>query len=220
MDKITLSKDDLYELMARKPDFDGSEGNLYKMGKYIYKLYHNPYAYNATRLGQIISFQPRIKRTKLPIGPIYFENQFIGSILYQFEEASSFETIYNADLHERIQKLRELSLSLQELTSNGLVLEDLFYGNLILTKDRTVEIIDTDGNNIRLLQNDEQIGLLLNCFRGLILECCEPEIEILKKFKRRIPYLKSADLSYGTIEQLLNYINSDQSIQLYKKKIS
>lgn len=32
MDKITLSKDDLYELMARKPDFDGSEGNLYKMG--------------------------------------------------------------------------------------------------------------------------------------------------------------------------------------------
>lgn len=219
MEKVILSKDDLYELLARKPDFNGSEGNLYKMGKRIYKLYHNPYAYSAKRLGEIISFQSVIKRTKLPIGPIYFENQFIGSNLYHFEEATSFESLYSASLAERIQKLRELSLNLQELTMNGLVLEDLFYGNLILSKNRTVEIIDTDGHNMRLLQSDDQIGFLLKCFKGIILECCEPEIEVLKSYTKTLTTLDSTNLSYETIEQLLNYIASDSSRQLYKKKI-
>ncbi len=219
MEKVELSKEEFMELLARKPDYSGSEGNLYKVKSGIYKLYHNPYIYSDTRLEQIISFQPKMKRTKLPLGAIYFNSQFIGAILYPFEQAASFESLYHSELKNRIQKLRDLNQNLQELTTNGLVLEDLFYENLILDENGNVQIIDTDGDNIRLFQNKNQLNLLLKQFRTLILECSMPGSNEFDYEKLKHPAMNAKSLTYDMIEQLLTYLEASSAVKQFQKTI-
>ena len=131
--------------------------------------------------------------------------------------SSPFETLYEAELDERIKKLKELSQSLQEFTSNGLVLADLFYGNLILTEDKTVQIIDTDGNNVVLLKGNCQFQKMLASFQGIIFECCESEITMLKHSGENIPLIDFDHLSYDALDGLLDYINSEQAKKQYQK---
>ncbi len=219
MEKVILSNEKYMELLSRKPDFGGREGNLYKVGSHLYKLYHNPYFYSDIRLKEIILFQSKIKHTILPLGAIYFGSQFIGSILHPFENTSPFESLYHDDLSVRIQKLRELSLNLQELTNQGLVLNDLFYGNVVLAEDKTIQLIDTDGDNMQFLQSDQQLDFMLGCFRGLILECCIPGATCFDYLKLTDQIMNDQNRSYEALEQLLIYLGTNEFVKQYQKTI-
>lgn len=219
MEKIIFSKEEYLEILSKKPDFHGSEGNLYKIGNRLYKLYHNPYAYSDTRLKQIISFQPKIRQTQLPLGAIYFNFQFIGAILHPFENASSFETIFTQTLSFKIQKLKELSRNLQELVNQHLVLDDLFQENIIITPEGKIQIIDIDGDNLHQLENLEQLQILLRQFRTLILECCIPGFTFLDINKINHKIIKTRQLSFTLLTKLLDDFSNNPVVLQYQKTI-
>ena len=218
MEKVILSNEEYMELLSKKPDFDGSEGNLYKVGSRLYKLDHNPYSYSDIRLEEIISFQPKIKHTQLPLGAIYFNTQFIGAVLHPFD-ASSFETIFTRPLPFKIQKLKELSRNLQELTKQNLILDDLFQDNIVITKEEEVQLIDIDGNNCHHLKSPEQLQILLKQFRTLILECCIPGFTFLDINKIKHKVITAPQLSYDLLAKLLKDFERNPIISQYQKTI-
>lgn len=224
MKHVELSIKDYSTLIIRNPNFNGREGNLYKVNDCLYKLYHNPYLYSAKRLETIISYQKELQYTTLPIGSIHFLDQFMGSILKEISNSYTLGILRNTSPSFKIKKLKELSRNLQELTNVGLILNDLDCDNVLLSKEQTIEIIDVDGDNVMLFQTPDQLETLLAQFRTLILECCFfPYHEIALERaglnqSRRETYLENTP-SYLLLDEFLDILNRDSIISNYQKNI-
>lgn len=225
MQTVRLSTLEYTELSFRNPDYQGREANLYRVGKQkLYKLYHNPHNYSEKRLEELLQYQPIIQHTKFPLGSIHFGNLFIGVILKEYKDARLLRSLqFSHCIHYKIRKLKELIDNIQELTEHGIVLSDFYSENAILTKKNEVRLVDVDGDNIKLLNNPEELITLLRQLRSTILEICFP-IQSDNHFKE-IGFTKEKQqlflgdkICYELLEELLNYFEKDQIISNYQKK--
>lgn len=222
MKHIELSIQEYSTLITQKPNFNGREGNLYRVNNCLYKLYHNPYRYPIQRLETIISYQNELQYTTLPIGSIHFLDQFMGPLLKDFPNSYTLAILRKSSPSFKIKKLKELSRNLQEITNLGLILNDLDYENVLLSKEQTIEIIDMDGDNVMLFQTSDQLETLLAQFRTLILECCffpyhKNQLEKAGlNLSKQETYLENSP-SYLLLNEFLDILNTDQIISNYQK---
>lgn len=199
---VNLSTQEYGNLYAQEPTFQGREGNLYRVKKNLYKLYHNPYLYSAHRLQEIISYQKWLQYTTLPIGPIYVLDQFIGAILKEHIDSKPFSSLKTCSREFQIEKLKELIRNLEELHEVGLTLHDFDIYNVLILKTGQIELIDLDGDNICLLHEKQELTKLLKQVRSTILECCFGSFDS----ESALPYLTDDELSYPVLKELLERI--------------
>lgn len=195
----------------------GSEGILFDYdGIHLLKKYYNISNYSEEHLKEIIYAQKYIERTTLPLGIGYFNDIFIGSILKKFNNTISFKDMsLTYSIKYKLIKLRELLECIQELTNNGLYLDDIDVENVLFV-DNKVEPIDLDGTGIIIDKkcNNELLNRTLTLFKTIVLDTLFPGHNII--LNNNIPLVLPLSDS-----DLLNYImNENDSYEAYFEVLS
>lgn len=206
---------------------EGNEAEIFQFSKdKVLKIYHTPKAFLERKILLLSEMQPLIKNTHLPLGRVYFKDEFIGCVHIYHRNSVNFESLINSPDHSyRIDKFKQLNDNINELILNNIYYDDLDSENVLITPNNKVELIDTDSAFISTNQskNNKRKKEIYNQLKSMIIECLFDEEyffndkEVLSRYKVKNEYIDqitSSNLSYEFFDELFNYLEKDKVLTL------
>ncbi|MGE5455546.1 MAG: hypothetical protein ACM3O4_00345 [Ignavibacteriales bacterium] len=206
---------------------ESNEAEIFQFSKdKVLKIYHTPKAFLERKILLLSEMQPLIKNTHLPLGRVYFKDEFIGCVHIYHRNSVNFESLINSPDHSyRIDKFKQLNDNINELILNNIYYDDLDSENVLITPNNKVELIDTDSAFISTNQskNNKRKKEIYNQLKSMIIECLFDEEyffndkEVLSRYKVKNEYIDqitSSNLSYEFFDELFNYLEKDKVLTL------
>ncbi|MBE6153179.1 MAG: hypothetical protein E7166_03015 [Firmicutes bacterium] len=212
-----------------KLNVESSEGELRRYNNNeLIKRYNNPDDYDLEKLEYLIFNYGSKLKTKMPLAPVYIDEQFSGALLKNFNNSYPFGALKNIkNLSVKISKLRVLMSRLIELAKNNLYTTDLHSFNVLLTGNNLdVQIIDVDRNGLEITKqfNKKLYDYMTYEYNKLILEVLFDEyspifdhsikrtIKILELYKIKnyyIDHIIKRKTNFKFSKDFLEYIEKD-----------
>ena len=142
-----ISDDHIYGSMFIYQDYNNPN-----IGYRIYDSY-NDYRFNGNNDDRLIQNlqerQPNVTLTKFPIGVVTYGGFIIGQEMPFFPDGRSIDAyLKQIDIKEAFCLYKQLLLIFKELYNNGIMYTDIHPGNIIVTDNSSLELIDFDNNYI------------------------------------------------------------------------
>ena len=229
MDKvIVLTKEEVKKLPRLKVNSTEAILKIYNHNELL-KIYIDPEYEDIKKLEYLIYEYSGKLKTKMPLAPVYIDDNFYGSAIYYFKGAKHISYLRKIkDVELKINKLKTLKNKLIELTSNNLYTVDLHSGNVLLTKENLdVEIIDVDRRGLEITDffNKNLYNNVVTQYMRLILEVFFGEYHptksvifnnttyILEKHKIKPDYIEkiaNEDTSFEFTNEFLDYLKVEK----------
>lgn len=231
MDKLyDLKNEELKKLPNLKVNSTEATFKIYNSNKLL-KIYNDPEYSDLEKLEYLIFYYRDKLKTKMPLGPLYIDENFSGAVLYYFKDAYNFTALKNSrNLKLKISRLKMLKNRLIELIKNNLYTTDLHSSNIVLTKERLmVEIIDVDRNGLDIFDNfnSKAYKYVTYEYMKLILEILFEEYnpilstsiynttKILEKYKIDNVYIDciiNQNTNFAFATDFMDYIEKDKKL--------
>lgn len=155
-DIIKLSENELNSFEPFAKDCGHTESNLYINNELVFKIFKNQkdvtLMKNKEKKVDFLRFS-NIEEFILPKHKVYVNNSFVGYTSDYFAGSNTLQSIYYLPLDKKIRLLNQVSLALESIHEQGIILGDINADN-ILYKDNIIKFADADSASLEDLPND------------------------------------------------------------------